>query len=181
MTPEELSAKIRGCTACPLHKGRYLGVPGYAATNNPRISLIGESPGTTENEWGKPHIGPAGALLRKALAAVGIKEDECLFTNVIRCISHGPVQPESIAECNKWMELEYEVYAPRVRVLMGNAAISTQWKVGSINSLRGKYKITQVGIYIPTYNPAGILRNENLMDDFLADLALAKELADAST
>ena len=181
MTPEELKAKIRSCTACPLHKGRTLGVPGYANTPHPRLAVVGESAGRVEDEFGTPHVGPAGVYLRKALQSAGFHEDEVLFTNIVRCISFGPAPSEAIAECKKWTDEEYNLYKPSVVLLMGRGAINTVWPTSNVVGIRGSYGIFGGTVFVPTYNPAAVLRNEELKDLFLSDLVLARELCEQLT
>ena len=49
-----------------------------------KIVIVGEAPGRTEVQTGRPFSGQAGQLLNKMLAQVGINRDDCYLTNVIK-------------------------------------------------------------------------------------------------
>ena len=51
-----------------------------------RIVLIGEAPGETEDETGKPFVGRAGQLLDKFLEEAGIsRQDDLYIINTVKC------------------------------------------------------------------------------------------------
>lgn len=56
-------------------------VPGVGPLE-PKLMIIGESPGRHENESGIPFVGPTGQLLDAALFKAGISRHECYITNV---------------------------------------------------------------------------------------------------
>ena len=60
------------CTRCPLYKHATQVVPGEGR-GRARLMLVGEQPGDQEDKQGKPFVGPAGAILSKALAEAGIE------------------------------------------------------------------------------------------------------------
>ena len=62
MTLESIAREVRVCTKCPLHKSRKKAVPGEG---NPKtkILFIGEGPGSSEDEIGRPFVGEAGQVL----------------------------------------------------------------------------------------------------------------------
>src|SRR5918992_4534576 len=49
-----------------------------------RIFLLGEQPGDQEDKAGEPFVGPAGRILDKALADVGLKRDDVYVTNAVK-------------------------------------------------------------------------------------------------
>ena len=59
-----------GCKACDLWKLGTQTVFGEGG-GNARVMLVGEQPGDKEDIQGRPFVGPAGAVLDKALAAAG--------------------------------------------------------------------------------------------------------------
>lgn len=53
------------------------------------IMWIGEGPGGTEAEYGRPFVGPSGTVLRRAINRLGIAE--CSYiSNIVACRSFGP-------------------------------------------------------------------------------------------
>jgi len=59
---EEIAAKVKKCTRCPLYETATNAVPGEG---NPKAELVcvGEAPGAKEDETGRPFVGQAGQLL----------------------------------------------------------------------------------------------------------------------
>src|SRR3990167_11343096 len=51
---------------------------------NARIWLIGEAPGATEEQKGRPFCGGAGWELNKILKAADIRREECYVDNVMQ-------------------------------------------------------------------------------------------------
>jgi len=51
-----------------------------AGPPNAQIAFIGEAPGATEAQYGKPFIGAAGQLFDKLLSATGILRSACYIT-----------------------------------------------------------------------------------------------------
>lgn len=49
-----------------------------------RIVIVGEAPGAHEEKLGRPFVGPAGKLLSRLLARVGISRYSCYVTNVVK-------------------------------------------------------------------------------------------------
>jgi uracil-DNA glycosylase len=87
LTPGSLERAARVCTGCDLH---HLGTqtvfgegPVPAA-----LMLVGEQPGDREDREGRPFVGPAGALLDRALTEAGVDRDEVYLTNAVK---HCPV------------------------------------------------------------------------------------------
>src|SRR2546423_9762080 len=91
-----VSAGLRGarlaaatCTACPLYAHATQTVFGEGA---PRASLmlVGEQPGDREDLAGRPFVGPAGALLDRALEEAGIDRERPFVTNVAKHFNRLP-------------------------------------------------------------------------------------------
>src|SRR5687767_9807062 len=59
---DEMAARIRTCTECPLHQARTLAVPGSGKANALAM-IIGEGPGKDEDKAGLPFVGSAGRYL----------------------------------------------------------------------------------------------------------------------
>src|SRR5262249_18310448 len=118
------------CTACNLYKHATQTVfgdgPAHAA-----VMMIGEQPGDQEDRQGRPFVGPAGALLNKALAAAGMDRKQIYVTNVVkhfkweprgkRRIHKKPTALE-ISACRPWLDAEIAAVRPRVVVLLGATA-----------------------------------------------------------
>ena len=96
------------------------------------IMLVGEQPGDKEDLAGHPFVGPAGALLDKALAQAGVSRDAVYITNAVkhfkwqlrgkRRMHKSPAQAE-IAACGYWLEQELDDIQPRVIIALGATAL----------------------------------------------------------
>ncbi len=71
---------IKNCTKCPLHRTRKNPVPGEGPIDT-EIVFIGEAPGRSEDEQGRPFVGAAGQLLTKLIEKAGLKREEVYITN----------------------------------------------------------------------------------------------------
>ena len=49
-----------------------------------RVMMVGEQPGDKEDLQGRPFVGPAGAVLDKALVAAGIERKDVYLTNIVK-------------------------------------------------------------------------------------------------
>ena len=54
-------------------------------SRNADILFIGEGPGQQEDLQGVPFVGPAGQLLDKMLASVGLSLEDAYIANVVKC------------------------------------------------------------------------------------------------
>jgi DNA polymerase len=119
-----------GCKACDLWQRGTQTVFGEGA-RKADVMFVGEQPGDKEDITGHPFVGPAGAVLDKALAAAQIDRSEIYVTNVVKHFKWEPrgkrrihKKPNAlqIAACRPWLEAEIAVTRPRVVVLLGATA-----------------------------------------------------------
>lgn len=86
--PSEINYKslcdaAAGCRGCDLYRNATQTVFGEGAIDA-YLMLIGEVPGYEEDIEGRPFVGPAGALIDKALLEAGISRDEVYVTNAVK-------------------------------------------------------------------------------------------------
>lgn len=55
-----------------------------------RTVVVGEQPGDREDREGEPFVGPAGRLLRRALADADMDEEQVYFTNAVKHFKFAP-------------------------------------------------------------------------------------------
>lgn len=82
-TLDSARTAARGCRACDLWKRATQTVFGEGS-RSARVMLFGEQPGDKEDLEGKPFVGPAGALLDKALVEAGIDRNLTYVTNTVK-------------------------------------------------------------------------------------------------
>ena len=78
MTSGPTKDDLDACRRCDLWKRATQGVPGEGP-RRAHLMLVGEQPGDEEDRQGKPFVGPAGLLLRRALDDAGIRKDTTVF------------------------------------------------------------------------------------------------------
>ena len=171
---------VAGCTKCRLCEDRRNTVPGEGATAA-RLVVIGEGPGKTEDETGRPFVGQAGELLTKILAAIGLAREQVFICNVVKCRPPQNRTPlyDEIASCVPYLFRQLEILQPKVILAMGNTAIQTILNTKqSLGSLRGKTHRFRGTPVIVTYHPAALLRNPNWKKPTWDDVRIAHRLLD---
>lgn len=73
-TLDQLSLDAASCTACHLNELGTQTVFGEGPPSAERM-LVGEQPGDVEDRRGRPFVGPAGAVLDRALAEAQIDRE----------------------------------------------------------------------------------------------------------
>ena len=77
--------------------------------------LVGEQPGDQEDLAGEPFVGPAGQLLRDALAEAGLNPAEVYLTNAVKHFKweprgkrriHERPNREEVLACRMWLDEE---------------------------------------------------------------------------
>src|SRR5512146_1810174 len=123
-TLPKLRAAAAGCQACDLWKTGTRTVFGEGGAHA-KVLFVGEQPGDREDLAGRPFVGPAGALLDKALAEAEIDRRDVYVTNVVKHFKWEPrgkrrihKKPNNleITACRPWLEAEIAVTRPQVIV-----------------------------------------------------------------
>jgi DNA polymerase len=184
---------IDACRRCPLWERATQGVPGEGP-RRARIMLVGEQPGDEEDLQGKPFVGPAGRLLRRAMVEAGIDSDDAYVTNAVkhfsweprgkRRIHKTPAQRE-IAACHDWLEAELVAVKPAVVVTLGATALgAVLGRKMTITAARTASLALPGGArVVATYHPSAVLRapddagREELFRTLVADLKRARAAA----
>ncbi|MDP2871537.1 MAG: uracil-DNA glycosylase [Bacillota bacterium] len=158
---DDLALAVAGCTACRLRGGCTQVVFGEG---DPRamVMFVGEGPGETEDQLGRPFVGRAGQLLDRILTASGFERGEVYIANVVKCRPPGNRQPspEEAEACLPWLRAQIRLIRPRLVVCLGAAAtgilIDPRLR---ITSARGKWHERNGLRYMPTFHPAALLRD----------------------
>jgi uracil-DNA glycosylase len=178
-----------GCRACDLWKLGTQTVFGEGS-QHARVMLVGEQPGDKEDLQGRPFVGPAGAVLDKALAAAGIDRSDVYVTNIVKHFKWEPrgkrrihKKPNviEITACRPWLDAEIRIVRPEVVVLLGaTAAQGIMGRNFRVSQSRGQWLDSDIAPHVmATVHPSSILRAQD--DDsrheerarFVADLRKA--------
>ena len=169
---EELEKSIVNCQKCKLCKGRTNIVFGVG-NKNAEIMLIGEGPGADEDRLGEPFVGRAGKLMNMAFQAIGLKREEVYIANIVKCRPPGNRNPEEdeVKSCLNYLRAQVMLVKPKIIVLLGSVALQNiLGKEYKITASRGHWLEHKGILYMPTWHPAALLRDETKKIDFINDL-----------
>ena len=169
---EELEKSIVNCQKCKLCSARTNIVFGMG-NKNADIMLIGEGPGADEDKQGEPFVGKAGKLMNKAFEALEIDRSQVYITNIVKCrppANRVPEQDEAMA-CLDYLRNQVILIKPKIIVLLGSTALKNiLGKDYGITASRGKWIESKGIMYMPTWHPAALLRDESKKIEFWKDL-----------
>ena len=175
---DQLVAAVRTFDGCALKRTATNTVIG---DGNPQATLmiVGEAPGAEEDRQGLPFVGPAGRLLDRMLAAIGLDRSAVYITNMLPWRPPGNRSPtaEELAICQPFLERQIELIAPRILVLVGGIAAKAllnrregitrlrgQWFPFSTPRMEGAIQATA------TFHPAYLLRTPSAKREVWRDL-----------
>jgi DNA polymerase len=179
---DAIADAVRKCTRCPLYATAKQGVPGEG-NPNARFVCVGEAPGATEDETGRPFVGAAGQLLTKILAAIDLPREDVFICNVIKHRPPGNRNPlpNEIAACSPYLVRQLELIKPGVILALGTFAAQTLLETKeSIGKLRGRVHRYHGIPLVVTYHPAALLRNPSWKRPTWDDVQLARRILDSS-
>ena len=156
------------CRRCELWKNATQAVPGVGP-QRARIMLVGEQPGDQEDLQGLPFVGPAGAVLEKAMAEAGMDRAGIYLTNAVkhfkwelrgkRRLHKTPAQKE-ISACHLWLEEELARVRPEVVVALGGTALKSVLQDGAATMksvMDAPFRHEQRWV-VAVYHPSYVLR-----------------------
>jgi len=187
-----LGAAAQKCRGCDLYKTATQVVFG-AGPARARVVFVGEQPGDQEDLQGAPFVGPAGAMLDKALADAGIPRGEVYLTNAVKHFKweprgkrriHKKPRVSEMKACRPWLEAELRAVKPQILVCLGAVAaqtvLGTQFKL-----MQNRGKVLE-GRVVATIHPSAVLRapdseaRRTAYESLVADLKVVAKLLRAS-
>jgi len=177
---EGVAELVRSCTRCQLSASRTNAVPGEGPSGA-KLVVVGEGPGATEDETGRPFVGRAGELLTGILKSIGLPRDQVYICNVVKCRPPGNRKPqhEEIEQCVPYLHRQLEIIGPKVILAMGGTAaetlLNTKQSLGSLRNMVHSFRGTPL---VVTYHPAALLRNPNWKKPTWDDVRIARQLVD---
>ncbi|HEX6561451.1 MAG TPA: uracil-DNA glycosylase [Nitrososphaera sp.] len=175
---EKIAGEVAGCPKCKLARTRKNAVPGEGQLAA-KVMFIGEAPGRSEDEKGRPFVGAAGKILDEMLAKAGISRSQVFITNVVKCRPPNNRVPEDdeVQACTPYLERQIALIRPRIICILGRTAYSSILGGGSITANRGKIIEKAGQKYFLTIHPAAAIYNRSMLSLLEADLKkLAKEI-----
>jgi len=160
-----------------------------------KIAIVGEAPGSTEVNVGRPFVGPAGGVLDECLHAANIIRDECYITNLFKypvakrgasfyidgvCVWTGTTFTQAGMEHVNSLAEELEASKANVIVPLGNPALTALCGVNGIGKYRGSILESTLlpgRKCIPALHPAALLHQFIWRYLLIFDLKRIKEQA----
>lgn len=175
---EKIAAEVTGCPLCKLARTRKNAVPGEGQLAA-KIMFVGEAPGRSEDDKGRPFVGAAGRILDEMLEKAGIQRSQVFITNVVKCRPPNNRVPEDdeVAACMPYLDRQIALIRPRIICILGRTAYSSLLGGSSITANRGKVLEKGGQKYFLTIHPAAAIYNKSMLSLLEADLKkLAKEV-----
>jgi len=186
---DQIQKNILICRKCGLCEQAKNAVPGEGNIDS-EIIFIGEAPGQTEDETGRPFVGRAGKLLEALLKEIGYTREQIWIGNIIK---HRPPEnrdplPDEIAACKPYLTMQLKIINPKLVITLGRFSMNYFYPEGKISLDRGRVVTVDGYNVYPVYHPAAALRNPDmargLREDFLkipSVLAQVKQKAEQKT
>ena len=184
---EAIAAEVRVCTRCRLAETRTRAVPGEGHPDT-EVMFVGEGPGQTEDQQGRPFVGRAGDLLVKLLSTIGWRRQEVFITNIVKCRPPGnrDPEPDEIAACLPYLQRQLEVLDPAVVVTLGRFSMAHFRPGERITQIHGTAVVapSETGardaLAYALFHPAAALRSTEVERQSFDDIAgLPRVLRDA--
>jgi DNA polymerase len=152
------------------------------------LVVIGEAPGSAEDQSGIPFVGRSGKLLRLYLKEEELGPERVFITNTVRCRppnNRDPFPAETYA-CSEHLYNTIELVSPLALLAVG--AVASKALTGDVASMAeyreksGEWEYpTPYPISLPvfcTYHPAYILRRPDMASCLREDLQKVREFID---
>ena len=165
-------------------------VTGDGDCDKSRIVMIGEAPGETEVQLGKPFVGKAGQNLDQFLALAALSRDDFYLTNTVKLrptelgstgrTRYRAPTPDEIDLFLPWLMDEIKIIAPDCIVTLGNTPLkSLLGPQAGIGRLHGRWQelvladgegqTTRIPLF-PMYHPAALIYKPDLADSYRRDV-----------
>lgn len=117
----QISKEIEKCQDCK--KGKIgKAVPGEGNANA-KIVFIGEAPGKTEAETGRPFVGRSGKLLRSLIRSIRLEEKDVYITSPVKYLpKYKTPNKRDIEHGRTHLLKQLEVINPKIIILLGAVA-----------------------------------------------------------
>jgi uracil-DNA glycosylase family 4 len=174
---EALYRQAQNCKRCGLCQGRNNVVVGDG-NQRAQIMFIGEGPGAEEDFQGLPFVGPAGQLLDKMMASIGLNRKNSYIANIVKCRPPGnrAPTPEEAQECMNYLRAQVKLVRPKIIVILGaTAAKHTISPDVRITRDRGIWHERRGYHMIATFHPSFLLRDPSQKNLAWADLKSIRE------
>jgi uracil-DNA glycosylase len=169
---------------------------GYITGDGPipaDILFVGEAPGKTEVQQGKPFVGMAGKTFEKYLTSIGLTKDNIRITNTCffrpitikedkngkSSVSNRTPKQSEVDLFREVLDDEIKLVNPKIIVTMGNIPLKRLTNFKAIGDCHGKlYYNEELKKHVfPMYHPSSLTynRNESFLQTYEEDWQKLKE------
>ena len=155
-----IARSVRRCARCRLAKSRTHAVPGEGCAQA-AIFFVGEAPGQTEDETGRPFVGRAGREFDELLKLAGLSREDIFVTGMVKCRPPGNRRPrrDEMRACRRaHLDRQLDVIQPRLVVLMGGVAAQETLGAKGLRGVLGRVIERDGRRCFVTYHPAASMR-----------------------
>lgn len=149
---------------------------------NPKIYILGEAPGRTEDETGRPFVGRSGKFLRSLLESIDLSPAKDVYiTSVVRFRppENKTPTPKQVAAYEKYVNEELEIIKPKLIVTVGGISLKkfTKDPITKVHALPKDVEwLGHKFTLVPMFHPAAALRNPKIKQIMIQDFKKLKKL-----
>ena len=168
---ERLASEIHGCTLCALSASRTHAVV-YRGSLAPKVVFVGEAPGAEEDRQGIPFVGRSGAILDRAIAALGTSLGPWGVLNLLKCRPpQNRFDPAAARTCRPYLDRQLALLRPDGLVSLGSRALAALDPTAPrVLLAAGRARVRPDGWLFPLIHPAASLRSRRLSERWTHDL-----------
>jgi len=188
---KQIRDKVLTLKQSPLYEYRtsnkYYPVIGEGS-HDATIMFVGEAPGKSEAETGKPFCGASGRFLSEMLGGIGLKREDVYITNVVkdRPPENRDPTPQEIELYAPFLDRQIEIIQPKVIATLGRHSMGYLMKkfdldleLEPISKIHGKAFQAQASYgpvtIVTLYHPASALYNGGMRDTHKKDFEILKK------
>jgi len=145
------------------------------------VVFVGEAPGAEEDRTGRPFVGRSGRELDRAVAILGLVDEEFGVLNVLKCRPPGNRFDRGAARtCRPYLDRQLDLLRPNVVVTLGARALAAiDPTAPPMLKAAGRPRERAGTAHFPLIHPAAALRSRRLRERWEEDVrALGRWLAE---
>ncbi len=164
---------FNGCSLKDMAQNTVFG----AGSEKAEILLIGEAPGSEEDELGEPFVGDSGKLLMKAISYIGLNRENVFITNRVFWRPPGNRTPsiDELNICQPFVFKIIDIIKPKIIICVGKTATTNILDNSeAITNQVGKWFDVKLGEHSynirAIYHPAYLIRQPSKKAILWSDL-----------
>ncbi len=154
-----------------------------------KLMFVGEAPGRTEAQTGRPFVGAAGRILEELLESVGMNREEVYIANILkdRPPENRDPLPEEISVYRPFLDRQIEIIQPSVIATLGRYSLGyimrkfeLELYLQPISYMHGKSFVAKAPYgdisIVCLYHPAVAVYNNKMKDTLKKDFQIVTTL-----